>query len=283
MKLLPPLEVLMKHERDLCEQIAEQQAKVVPVSESLLCRVLGKYLLYVDPKDISMTPHLAMLGHWEMWVTMAIARYVPRGGIHIDVGAAYGYYTVLLADLAGKHGKVYAFEPNVLQHQRLRNTIAVNGFGGRVELRPQVVADKSGELSEFTRSLTMVGASALSSYYDANDSPLKMSGLISDSVPSVKLDDVTEKVDFVKIDVEGAEDKVWDGMRLLRGRNRNIQILMELTPLKQKDLGRRILEEAIAEGFRLLEVDIDGSLKPQTVDELIRTDGIDLRMIWMSR
>jgi len=275
---LPPLELLAKHDRDLCEQYSEQQAKAIPMSRQLLCRVLGKYLLFVDPFDISMTPHLAMLGHWEMWVTLAIARHVARGGHYVDVGAAYGYYTVLLGDLAGEKGKVEAFEPHAGQMRRLVQTCAVNGLSERVALHPYAVVEQPYAALPFLRGNHNIGSSALAELYSCGEDTQE------DTVSAVSLDQLLgdKKIDFVKIDVEGAEARVWDGMRQLRG-NPNLQILMELTPFKHPDHGRRILEEAQAEGFKLLEVGTEGEMKPQTVTELIRTDGPDLRMIWLAR
>ncbi|WP_233247757.1 FkbM family methyltransferase [Caulobacter endophyticus] len=77
-----------------------------------VCRVLGRYKLFVDGLDYGLGPHLLLDGYWEMWTTEAIARAVKPGMTVVDVGANLGYFTLLMADLVGAGGRVHAFEPN---------------------------------------------------------------------------------------------------------------------------------------------------------------------------
>ena len=80
-----------------------------------LCRVLGKYLMYVDTRDTSFAPHMLMSGWWESWITKAISEHVQPGMVCADVGACIGYYTLVMADRVGPEGHVYCFEPNARQ------------------------------------------------------------------------------------------------------------------------------------------------------------------------
>src|SRR5215510_7214671 len=53
-----------------------------------------------------------LTGLYESGTTKVVGKLLRPGMIAIDVGAHIGYYTRLFAKLVGKHGKVYAFEPN---------------------------------------------------------------------------------------------------------------------------------------------------------------------------
>ena len=72
----------------------------------MLCRVLGKYLMYADSQETGITPHLALHGYWESWITLALARTLRPGWHCLDVGANHGYYTLVMADGAGPDGRV---------------------------------------------------------------------------------------------------------------------------------------------------------------------------------
>lgn len=103
---------LLKMNRAELEAMARNQCMTARLSdEHLICRVLGEYIMYVDPVDHGNTPHLALNGFWEAWVTLAIARQVQPGWRCVDVGANVGYFTLLMADLVGPEGAVLAVEP----------------------------------------------------------------------------------------------------------------------------------------------------------------------------
>ncbi len=56
-----------------------------------LCRILGRYKMYVDTRDVGIASHLMLEGFWELWVTMAMMRGVRRGSVVADIGANLGY------------------------------------------------------------------------------------------------------------------------------------------------------------------------------------------------
>src|SRR5512146_2252328 len=122
-------------DRATLETAARQAAQAVPLGDgALLCRVLGKYLMFVDPHDLGVTPRLCLDGFWESWVTTAVARALVPEGFVVDVGANHGYYTMLLADGVGRRGRVLAIEPNPSLAALLELSVEVNGFGDRVRV-----------------------------------------------------------------------------------------------------------------------------------------------------
>src|SRR5690348_3038064 len=93
-----------------------------------LCRILGRYKLFVDTRDQGFCANLLLDGYWEMGLTMHIARTVRPDMTAIDVGANFGYYTMLFAALVGPRGHVYAIEPAPATAGLLRRSVQLNGF-----------------------------------------------------------------------------------------------------------------------------------------------------------
>ncbi len=132
----------------------------------------------------------------------------PRGGTAIDVGANQGVYALTLARLVGESGLVIAYEPDA-------SDLLINAARWpQVIVRPFVVANAEGRAA-FRRERS----SALSHIVPG---PEKRAG--DADLQCVTLDSEIgrlglKRVDFIKIDVEGAEDRVLTGAAsLLRSR-----------------------------------------------------------------
>jgi FkbM family methyltransferase len=85
-----------------------------------------------------------VLGPAETDVAEFLAENVWRGYTCIDVGAHFGYYTLLMALYAGESGQVYAFEPQDGARGILERNLAINDLQRRVEALPLVVAEQTG-------------------------------------------------------------------------------------------------------------------------------------------
>src|SRR5215510_2335958 len=119
----------LSRERSVLEAIARKRCLTISLlPRDILCRVLGKYIVFVDPEDVGLTPHLCLNGFWESWVTIALARVMQRGWYCVDVGANQGYFTLLMADAVEASGRVLAVEPNPNLTERLNHSLEVNGF-----------------------------------------------------------------------------------------------------------------------------------------------------------
>jgi FkbM family methyltransferase len=141
-------------------------------------------------------------------------RSVIRPGMTVaDIGAHIGFTTLLLAQLVGPTGTVIAFEPDPQSFARLRRNIDLNALTN-VHLRPEAVADRPGTLRFAAQGETT--------------SHLASHGEEGVDVPVVSLDDLPYRFDLIKIDVEGHEASVLQGMsRILQGNNRPA-LLIEL-------------------------------------------------------
>lgn len=140
-----------------------------------------------------------LLDLYELETTRFFKRHVKRGMVVVDIGANVGYYTRLFSRLVGKNGRVYAFEPDTEAFAYLKANTA---HLPNVKIFPAAVSARDGEAQFYhvpraTQSHSLV--------------PIE--GAEVQIVRTVTLDSViSEKIDFIKIDVEGAEKEVFDGM-----------------------------------------------------------------------
>lgn len=118
-----------------------------------------------------------------------------------DVGANIGAHTVALAQLV-PHGAVLAIEPLLFTYHILCANVALNGL---TNVRPLHAAAGAE-----TGTLTVP---ALDYTMDDNFGGYPLGGEMpaGNGVPLVCLDDLLERVDFVKVDVEGMEPQVLEG------------------------------------------------------------------------
>lgn len=155
------------------------------------------------------TQRAFIYGSWEPEVQRAVVSLVREGYRTFDIGAHIGYYTLILSKLVGNSGSVVAFEPLSDNFQVLRENIAVNSCF-QTEPVAKAVWHSSGQLE------LAVQADAAESFPRRASAMTKV-GERRVLVDAVSLDDLwanrTESVDFIKIDVEGAEEQVLRGAR----------------------------------------------------------------------
>lgn len=133
---------------------------------------------------------------------------VREGGTILDVGAHIGYYTLLFAKRTGERGRVYAFEPSTKTRARLLENISLNDFANITTVEA-AASDAAG-----TATINLAGGSntgSTSLHFD--------SGAVgTEQVETIIIDDYLERhgideIDLIKIDVEGHELHVLQGMR----------------------------------------------------------------------
>lgn len=242
--------------------------------DTSLCRVLGRYKMYVDTQDIGISSHLMLDGFWEMWVTEAMMRVVRPGMTALDIGANLGFYTLLLADLVGPSGRVLAFEPNPAIADRLRRSVAVNGFASTTDVHAVALGTATGEIAmELVRE--QPGGGRVVEITDDNRATV---------VPVRRLDDIPGAMDadFIKLDVEGAERLVWDGMGGLLARARPLTLFIEFTIGRHAD-ARGFLDQMLGHGFSLGIIDFTQGVQPITPDALFQTNHAVDHMLALTR
>lgn len=138
----------------------------------------------------------------------------------VDVGANIGIYTRMFSALTGAAGHVHAFEPAPANFEKLEAT--VNGLSN-VSLQHAAVGAGNGTIKLYVSNELNVDHRT----FDSGD------GRASIDVPLVRLDDYFspgQRVDFIKIDVQGYELSVLQGAERILRENRDIRIFMEFWP-----------------------------------------------------
>jgi len=186
------------------------------------CRV-GDVELLCDAADAAVTPGLRS-GEYEPHLTAVFERYCQPGMTVVDVGANLGYYALLASKLVGNSGKVVALEPNSENCRLLLSSMRLHGRRN-VQLVP-VAADAATGWAYYSAHVGSNGG-----LIDDRDL-LAHPGVV---VPTFRLDDIVEgPVQFLKMDVEGAEGRVVRGATRIIERDRPIIT----TELKEEMLQR---------------------------------------------
>lgn len=181
---------------------------------------------------------------YEPDVQAYIRGLVRPGWTCADVGAHEGIYTRLLAELVGESGRVVAFEAHPENARRLRSSLG-DEHRGRVTVERLAVTDGAEE-----RVTLHPGRGRASQEWNVTGIDLEGRPTPGElNVPAVSLDAYFAEgsLDFVKLDVEGAEALVLRGMRRLLREGRPA-IVVEFHTREGWD-GRTELLDA---GYRLL-------------------------------
>jgi FkbM family methyltransferase len=235
-----------------------------PESEPILIELAGRSM-YVNPADPTTTSILDGFG-WEPDVTAVVERVIQPGWTVIDIGANVGYFTLLAASRVGTSGRVVAFEPGRDNCGLLLLSVIKNGFDN-VMVQPFALSDEVGVLI-YER---LVGSNALVRPVDAGES-LRTGGR-RQLVQGVRLDDLPlglDRVDLIKIDVEGAELRAMSGAAELMKCFRPL-LITEFSPPALRSVsgveGEDYIEFLTGLGYRDVSViQPDGSLIAHGVD-----------------
>jgi FkbM family methyltransferase len=227
----------------------------------VLTRLYNGLKMLVSMKDRSLAPHLVLDGYWESWVTNTMLRHVKPGMRVLDVGAHFGYYTLLLAQAVGPQGFVWAFEPWPESALILKYNVDINGFLDRVAV--QAVA--LGESASVGR-LAVAAGDELGTWL--GDASLVSEGPEQVPVTVVPLDELAlGRIHWAKIDVEGAEYAVWrGGLRTLSGCD-GIQLEWSA---QRRYPGETFLDEISQAGFHIAAVMHDGTVQDVSREQLTR-------------
>lgn len=188
--------------------------------------VLG-HKMFLDDQDI-----LGLKGNgiYERSETELVTKEVKKGYVTLDIGAHIGYYTLIMARLVGKEGRVIAFEPDPDNFDLLKKNIEINGYKN-VVLIQKAIANKTGKINLYISE----GNRADNRIYDSQD------GRKYIEVETIRLDDYfgtyNGKINFIKIDIQGSEGGVIQGMSSVLGKNKELKIMTEFWPIGIKRFG----------------------------------------------
>jgi len=210
----------MKDDYDLSEL---QQISV----RGLKYNVMPRYLYHYTDKE------------YEKFSLDLLDRLVDEDSVSIDIGGHYGIYSLLAAR---KSKKVYTFEPVPENYTILTKNIKANGLEKKITAINKATSDSEGVV-EFN----VPWASDSAGFYEHPNAETVRKIQVETNSIDRELKGVKD-VSFIKIDTEGHELHVLDGMRATLLSNRNAKMLIEFNPeclhnagAKPEDLIEKIL------------------------------------------
>lgn len=169
--------------------------------------------MYVDDRD---SLNLTKTGIYEPQETALIKKLIRPGYVVLDIGANIGYFTLLMAKQAKQ---VHAFEPEPRNFQTLQKNIELNKLSN-VKLYNAGVAET---IQRTTLHLCDTNRGMHRIY------PSQWCNEGTTEIQLVKIDDLIENADFIKMDIEGAELGALKGMKKLLGMG-DPTVMMEFHP-----------------------------------------------------
>lgn len=174
--------------------------------------------------DIATYPDLCMAyGLYELDTARLIRRLLRPGDHFVDAGANIGYFTTLAARCVGDAGRVDAFEPQPDNRVRLVTHIHRNGVASLVRVHAVALSDRAGEVTIHSTN------EPSRNHGESSLFPIPGVKSIVHTVPSARMDELLAGTtpQLVKIDVEGAEPLVIEGMHGLVTTEQPPAIIME--------------------------------------------------------
>jgi len=169
----------------------------------------NSFQMVVDLTDFEVPHHTIPLSLGTGSEARLLERLFPPGGTFIDVGANYGFYSLLASYLGGKESVVCAFEPQPRLAKALEMSKQENQFS-QLRIKRMVLGEKPGEVSFFIPD-TGSGVGSLFQEHASGVRPVIENRVRMETLDTACQIEKLQRVDIVKLDVEGAELAVLKG------------------------------------------------------------------------
>lgn len=180
----------------------------------------GKFKFTCSKEDDCLTEYVRQNKAWELWNTRIIQERVKPGMDVVDVGAGWGYFTMLFSTLVGQNKFVVAFEPNPISRFILQKNMRENQVTNYFVV-PCAISDFDGWANLHYRDTNLGACSIHEHTGEATREPIAVH----------RLDELFHRpLDFVKIDAEGADFKVLLGMKKIIERSPELKMVCEYIP-----------------------------------------------------
>jgi len=200
---------------------------------SLLSKILGAVTLRAKTGvflkifiNSAQDKHLLYLKKTDFDETLKAVNLLKEGDVFVDIGSNIGLFSILASNFVETSGKVICFEPSYREYRRLLFNIEKNQCFNIVAFNAGI--SKESQIGEFAVAVGHTGLNKIASGIAVPHHVL--------SVPLFSLDTLWSElygetvIDLVKIDVEGAEFWVLEGMHQLLLRKQILKLVIEITP-----------------------------------------------------
>jgi FkbM family methyltransferase len=236
--------------------------------------------LKVIADDLSLTPTLLGDGLYDRPFWKFLEKNIRPGDRVVDVGANIGLFTVAMAKAAGRFGRVFAFEPDEEIFEVLTDNVGINWLDDRVSVFPMAVGSQTEAISFWRNKKYRLLSSASKLHENEVHRPFYGGDIEEFTVQSTRLDEILDvelPIRLIKIDVEGGEPYVLDGMTGLL--NAGCVEMIDIEVIRQESNEQW---DALYPWLRRLEqeydavahtIDANGRLLEVPVDEIIALAG----------
>ena len=222
--------------------------------------------LFISTEDVGVATHIITQCDWEGWETNLVDSIIRPDQVWVEIGANLGYYTANIGNILRDQGRLYAFEASGELYQLLSKTVSVNGLDNTVDLIHTAVWNHDKGLDFCDSNKEFVGGSHIS--YSSEDA-----GCVHSTSTTLDIALKGQKVDVLKMDVEGAECTILDGAQSMLASSENLSIIMEWNVSMQTKAGSSVqdcMNNLVEHGFNHFYDIMDNT--EVTVEYLVNTD-----------
>lgn len=186
--------------------------------------------------------------------------FLRQGDVFVDVGANIGLFSLIASRIVGEKGKVYAFEPARTTFRRLNENLELNNISNTKAIR-RALSDKKGKQ---TLRVSLDGYDAWNSF----GASLPGTHAVGETVDLVTLDqfcdehDLVDRLNMVKIDVEGWEKYVLQGAEKILASERAPLLMVEFAKDCVRKAGtscQELYEQIASFGYTLYQYDAESN------------------------
>jgi FkbM family methyltransferase len=204
---------------------------LLPIPEGeLVIRTLYGIHMKINPRqDVGVETSIYNTGTYEKGTLQIIKENLKEGDVFVDVGANIGLMSLFASQLVKDSGKIHAFEPHPVTRQILQENIEMNN-AENIYVSPYAAGSKRGRSRIFDGEDQNRGSATLSP-----------EGQISKGydVEVISLDEFfrDQKINMIKMDVEGYEPEVLKGAEKILKRDHPPFLIVECSQLRENSVG----------------------------------------------
>jgi FkbM family methyltransferase len=213
----------------------------------------------------------------EIRLARFLMKNLKPGDTFCDVGAHFGYFSLLASQLVGETGRVFSFEASHTTFEILANNLRQYPQAKPIH-RAASDVDKTLVFNEFPALFSEYNSLVLPTAKNA--AWLKHNPPQRTEVAGIRLDDYFSEANIspqiIKVDVEGAEPEVLAGMERFLRENAPVLVMEYLVSSSQNEAHRRAVKSAQTLGYQVFRIEGDGSISPcQDVEKAMAAAGLD--------
>lgn len=163
------------------------------------------FKIQIDPSNGFIDEQIFTSGSYEPDILAVIQQHLSVDGTYIDIGANIGQHALFAAALVGAKGTVHAFEPIKKLAEQIRLSVEINHFTDRFKIHNLACGATAGT-AHIDINIQNIGGSKIDTRREDSDAMIYIT-------PADTILSEVPKIDLIKIDTEGFEVEVLEGLQ----------------------------------------------------------------------